>query len=55
MKKGPQNEAKIDAQIIKNLFWAAKGATRTHWDCFLGGGGDGGGDGQEKGMKRVKL
>ena len=26
MKKGSQNDAKIDAKIIKKWFWAAKGA-----------------------------
>ena len=42
MKKTTQNDRQIDAQTRKNRFWLAKGARRTHWDYFLGGGGDAG-------------
>ena len=34
MKKGCQNEAKIDTQIIRNRFWAAKGAKHVDFDSF---------------------
>merc|ERR1712216_1000614 len=34
IKKGCQNEAKIDAKIIKNRFGAAKGATHADFDSF---------------------
>ena len=35
MKKGSQNDVKIDAKIIKNRFWAAKGATNVDLEYFL--------------------
>ena len=35
MKKGSQNDAKIDAKIIKNRIWAAKGATNVDLEYFL--------------------
>ena len=34
MKKGCQNEAKIDTRIIRNRFWAAKGAKHVDFDSF---------------------
>ena len=34
-EKGSQNDAKIDAKIIKNRFWAAKGATHVDLEYFL--------------------
>ena len=35
MKNGSQNDAKIDAKIIKNRFWAATGATNVDLEYFL--------------------
>ena len=35
MKNGSQNDAKIYAKIIKNQFWAAKGATNVDLEYFL--------------------
>ena len=35
LKNGSQNDAKIDAEIIKNRFWAAKGATNVDLEYFL--------------------
>ena len=35
MQNGSQNDAKIDAKIIKNRFWAAKGATDVDLEYFL--------------------
>ena len=34
MKKGSQNDAKIDAKIIKKRFWAAKGAANVDLEYF---------------------
>ena len=34
MKKGCQNDAKIDTRIIRNRFWAAKGAKHVDFDSF---------------------
>ena len=35
MKTGGQNEAKIDAKIIEDRFWAARGATHVDLEYFL--------------------
>ena len=35
MENGSQNDFKIDAQIVNGRSRAARGAGRTHWDCYL--------------------
>ena len=35
METESQNEVKIDAQIIKDRFWAARGATHVDLEYFL--------------------
>ena len=35
MKTGGQNEAKIDAKIIEDRVWAARGATHVDLEYFL--------------------
>ena len=35
MEKEGQNEAKIDAKIIEDRFWAARGATHVDLEYFL--------------------
>ena len=35
MENGSQNDLKIDAQIVNGRSRAARGAGRTHWDCYL--------------------